>query len=251
MRAQTFGNGVSETRSYETDGLLANLNSSGSEGSAGPVGDGDVPTLPEWAAIILGMLLFSIVCWRQRPAKMRALQGAMLALVLFSGTSARGNETLTYDENGNIASKVTSQGTTTFGYDALNRLQSEAGPAATQTITYDPNGNRTGDATGTHTYTPNTDRQATLAGQGVTLDAAGNITQARGYTYVWNQAGQLKEVRVGAAVLASYFYDYRGRRSRKVTTASAPQGAQTIIYHYDREDRLIAETTPAGTPIVT
>jgi len=52
-------------------------------------------------------------------------------------------------------------------------------------------------------------------------------------------------------LLASYFYDYQGRRSRKVTTASAPQGAATILYFYDRQNHLIAEMTPQGNPLIT
>jgi hypothetical protein len=55
-------------------------------------------------------------------------------------------------------------------------------------------------------------------------DATGNITQARGLTFVWNQrAGQLKTVSQGSTLLATYFYDYQGRRTRKITTASAPR----------------------------
>jgi RHS repeat-associated protein len=133
------------------------------------------------------------------------------------------------------------RGTTTYGYDPLDRLSSEAGPAKTQTFTLDANDNRLSDGEGTKTYTSNTDRIATLNGQSVTLDASGNTLQARGLTFTWNQAGQLKTVSQGTTLLASYFYDHRGLRSRKVTTAAAPQGAGTVVYHHDEAGHLLAE----------
>ena len=39
--------------------------------------------------------------------------------------------------------------------------------------------------------------------------------------------------------------------SWKVTTSSAPQGAGTIIYHYDEWHHLIAETMGTGAPLHT
>ncbi|MDX1914839.1 MAG: hypothetical protein SFU55_04575 [Methylophilus sp.] len=111
-----------------------------------------------------------------------------LALVLFSSQSAQAATTLDYDENHNVTTITTPLGTTTYGYDDLNRLNSEARPAKTQSFTYDPNANRTGstsplDGSKTYTYTPNTDRLATINGQAITLDPAGNTLTARGYTY--------------------------------------------------------------------
>lgn len=46
----------------------------------------------------------------------------------------------------------------------------------------------------------------------------------------------------GGQLLASYCYDYRGLRSRKVTTAAASQGAQTTLCHYDQRQHLIGES---------
>ena len=50
----------------------------------------------------------------------------------------------------------------------------------------------------------------------------------------------------GTTLVASYTYNYQGQRSRKVTTAAAPQGAQTVVYHYDVQGHLIAETSASG-----
>ena len=88
---------------------------------------------------------------------------------------------------------------------------------------------------------------------GVTLthDAAGNLLADGLYTYIWDEAGRLKTVSKNGTLLATYAYDHHNRRSRKSTTAAAPQGAQTILYHYDQDDHLIAETRSDGTPLRT
>lgn len=257
--AQTFGDGTQENRTYGADGSPISLTetaiSAGSENA-------DVPTLPEWGAILLGGLLMGIGLRRQRHSERSATFASTSAAFLFVGLlglwslamPAQADETLIYDQNGNVIQRVGATGTTTYGYDALDRLNSEAGPSKTQTLGYDANGNRTSDASGTHTYTANTDRQLTIAGQTVTLDAAGNMTQARNLGFIWNQAGQLKEVHQGSpsgTLLASYDYDAFGRRIKKTTTASAPQGAMVRIYLYDRYDRLLMEADGSGNPLIT
>jgi RHS repeat-associated protein len=183
--------------------------------------------------------------------RVSVLVAALLAFGLSTFAPAHADETLTYDPNGNIVSRTVPGGTTTYDYDDLDRLKSEAGPARTQTLTWDANGNRTGDASGSHTFTPNTDRPLTIAGQSVTVDPAGNITQARNLGFVWNPAGQLQEVRQGSpsgTLLASYTYDYQGRRTRKVLSGSGPLNYRTTIYTYDQYDRLSGEYNGAGIP---
>jgi len=215
------------------------------------------------APSLLGLLLFAIA-YRQRrigggdlpPSSFgRVLPAlALLSALAFLPAPAQAEQTLSYDANGNIVERIGPSGTTTYTYDALDRLNSEAGPQKTQTLTYDANGNRLSDAAGNHSYTPNSDRQVTIAGQTVSLDAAGYITQARGLGFVWDAAGQLKEVHQGSptgTLLASYAYDGYGRRLRKVTTAGAPQGAGTVLYLYDLNNHLLMEANAAGTPLVT
>jgi RHS repeat-associated protein len=254
--AQTLGNGVSETRTFDAAGQAASVTGVAGSSGGGTDADGDVPTLPEWGAILLGALLLGLSLRNNAHRHAGPLVLCLaLGLALFANPDpAQADETLSYDVNGNIIQRVGPTGTTTYGYDALDRLKNEAGPAKTQTLTYDPNGNRTSDASGAHTYTANSDRQVTIAGQSVTLDAAGHITQARGLGYVWNAAGQLKEVHQGSptgTLLASYDYDGQNRRIRKVTTAAAPQGVGTVLYLYDLNDRLLMEADAAGTPKVT
>ena len=181
--------------------------------------------------------------------------GIVAALLL--AVPAHADETLTYDANGNIQSRTLPGGTTQYGYDDLDRLTSETGPAKTQSLTYDANDNRLSDGSGNKTYTANTNQLATANGQTVTRDKAGNITQIRDLSLEWNQAGQLRSVSRQSAVvssqgvtssimlLASYYYDYKGRRSRKVTPT------ETTIYIYDLWDHLLGEFNGSGNPLRT
>ena len=173
-------------------------------------------------------------------AKSMALVSALLLAI-----PAQANETLTYDANGNVQSRTLPGGTTQYGYDDLDRLTSETGPAKSQSITYDPNDNRLSDGSGSKTYTANTNQLATANGQTVTRDKAGNITLIRDLSLEWNQAGQLKTVKQGSTQLATYFYDYKGRRSRKVTPT------ETTIYIYDLWDHLLGEFNGSGNPLRT
>ena len=160
--------------------------------------------------------------------------------------------TLVYDPAGNVASRTTILGTTTYTYDQLNRLTAESGPAGSFTYHYDPDGVRLSDSKNSYTYSTTSNRLTSRNGVAVTTDAAGNITNdGLGHTYVYNQAGQLSQVQRGATVIANYYYNYLGQRTRKTTTAAAPQGAATVIYHYDEWNHLIAETTGGGAPIRT
>ena len=141
-----------------------------------------------------------------------------------------------YDLNGNIDQRIDGSGATTYSYDALDRLQSEAGPNQTQTITYDGNGNRKSDATGSYTYLSNSNKLNTAPNQTISLDAAGNIIGNGVYTFTYNNANQLSQVNRGASIVANYFYNYRGLRSRKQV------GSVITLFHYDQAGHLIAET---------
>ncbi len=77
-------------------------------------------------------------------------------------------------------------------------------------------------------------------------DPAGHTTAQAGFTYTWDGAGRLKTVRLSGHLLATYHYDARHRRTRKETTAQAPQGVATVLYTYDDNDHLIAETDSTG-----
>lgn len=170
-----------------------------------------------------------------------------LLVLLVGGISNSGasiaSEALGYDLKGNITSRQTANGTTSFQYDNLNRLTSEQGPQATQGYTYDANGNRLSDGAGSYSYVPNSNVIATEHGNTVVHDVAGNlIDDGRGLTFEYNQAGRLKRVFDNSVLVATYTYNALGQRTRKVTPAG------TTLYHYDLDGQLVSETLADGAP---
>ncbi|UCV29103.1 RHS repeat-associated core domain-containing protein [Ferribacterium limneticum] len=214
--------------------------------------NGDVP-LPGWALAVLGATLFGLTRRRQAGATLSLFVACILTLFLAVPPAQAADLDLDYDANGNVISKTTAGGTTAYTYDKLDRLDTEAGPPGNRDHAYDPNGNRTSDGAGTTaTFTPNTDRVATINGVSVTLDAAGNLTADGTYKYVWDDFGDLTELRkADNTLIATYYYDDRHRRTRKVTTAAAPQGATTTFYIYLPDGRLLAEMGGSGEALMT
>ncbi|UCV29105.1 RHS repeat-associated core domain-containing protein [Ferribacterium limneticum] len=219
---------------------------------AEPSSNGDVP-LPGWALAVLGATLFGLTRRRQAGATLSLFVACILTLFLAVPPAQAADLDLDYDANGNVISKTTAGGTTAYTYDKLDRLDTEAGPPGNRDHAYDPNGNRTSDGAGTTaTFTPNTDRVATINGVSVTLDAAGNLTADGTYKYVWDDFGDLTELRkADNTLIATYYYDDRHRRTRKVTTVAAPQGAGTTFYIYDKWDHLLAEMGSSGEALMT
>ena len=76
-----------------------------------------------------------------------------------------------------------------------------------------------------------------------THDANGNVTSDGVFTYTWNALGRLLQVERDSTVVAVYAYDSRNRRISKTV------GEQTIHYHYDLNNHLIAESLADGTPL--
>jgi RHS repeat-associated protein len=94
-----------------------------------------------------------------------------------------------------------------------------------------------------YTLKPGSNVLASIAGVAVQHDAAGNLTQWGNLGFTWNELGQLETLSRNGQTVATYAYDWRGLRTRKTTTAQAPQGALTTLYHYDPEGHLIGEST--------
>ncbi|WP_439535381.1 RHS repeat domain-containing protein [Methyloversatilis sp.] len=182
--------------------------------------------------------------------------GRLLLCALLAGVASQVcADQYGYDELGNVQTLTSPRGTRTYTYDEIQRLDTEAGFSGQRDHAYDLNGNRTTDSASTPgtpttaTYTANTNRVATINGAAVSIDAAGQITNDGLNTYTWDDAGRLKTVSRGGQLRATYHYDHKHRRTRKVTTAAAPQGSKTLFFHYDDQDRLIAETTETGAPV--
>ena len=176
-----------------------------------------------------------------------------VVFLLLGSCSYAADLTLHYDANGSVDSKTTPSGTTTYTYDALGRINTETGFAGNRNHDFDGNDNRTNDSAGTvTTFAPNSDKLATINGITVTLDGAGRLISDGTYHYVWDALSQLRELRTsGHALMATYYYDGRGLRTRKETTALAPQGISTTYYHYDQQGQLIGESASSTMPLMT
>lgn len=184
---------------------------------------------------------------RRHLQRSLCIVGLLLSLAAHAETSS-----LQYDNNGNVTQRNTFQGAATYTYDALNRLQTESSPAKTQTFSYDADGNRLSDGAGSYAYSTSSNKLITRLNTTPTYDTAGNLTaDGSGRTFTYNQAGRLYQVFKNSVLYVTYYYNFQGQRTRKVTTASAPQGAQTVLYQYDPQGHLLAELSGTGSPIRT
>lgn len=245
---------------FDNAGRLTTETGTDTTGAGGS--EGDAP-LPAWALWLLGAGLLGGMNRRRGTGSGSRLHGlsiVILTAMMMTGLSASisnlaqaADLTLQYDANGNVSKKTTPSGVTNYTYDALDRIDTENGPAGNRNHDFDANDNRTTDGAGTTaTITPNSDKLATINGINVTLDAVGNVTSDGTYNYAWDALNQLRELRTsGNALIATYYYDYRGLRTRKVTTSAAPQGVGTTFYHYDQDGHLLAETAPGQVPLMT
>jgi RHS repeat-associated protein len=139
-----------------------------------------------------------------------------------------------YDLNGNITeiTEAVADTTTSYTYDGLNRLVSEAGPAGFYAYNYDVGGNLTSvtqGGTAVHNYTyGNTnwkDRLTALDGTAITYDANGNPLTFGGYTFTWQRGRQLASFS-GNGLNITYTYDASGNRTKQVANGT------TINYLY-------------------
>ena len=163
----------------------------------------------------------------------------------FSGGTAP-SWTWSYNAAGEVTSGVRAGSPAldrTYAYDGIgNRKMSRDGAA--QAVGYE-----VAAANSTNAYTAlfaDTDGDGVRdAGEATTAspthDADGNMTWdgvsgTAGRRFTWDGENRLVQVHNADAtpqLLATYTYDYRSRRVQKVTTSTAPQGAQTRRYVYD------------------
>lgn len=127
-----------------------------------------------------------------------------------------------------------------FGYDALDRLIDADGPYGAIDFSYDPVGNRLSETVGAgvtnYRYATDSNRlqETTGADPGsYTYDAAGNLIQDNRFTYVYNQANRLAEVRQNGNTVATYRYNAEGQRVAKTL------GGRTSHFLYGPEGQLI------------
>ncbi len=136
-----------------------------------------------------------------------------------------------------------------FGQDVLDRLTTDAGAYGTKTYTYDASGNRLtrvqGATTQTLTYTANSNRLVTHDGSTVSRDAAGNTTidPAENVSFTYGTHNRMLSAYVGGVLKASYVYNGRGQRVKKVEAVSPNR---TFVYHYGLGGELLGETVYAS-----
>ncbi len=129
-----------------------------------------------------------------------------------SGT-ALSSESYVYDDAGNLSSKTVDAVTTTYGYDVIDQLTSEATTGYSASYAYDANGNRTSKTLNGSTYT---------------------------YTYTVDDGDKLTGITNGGTTVKSYTYDAAGRTKTVVTSA----GTTTLTYDY--ESRVTGITYPSA-----
>ncbi len=158
----------------------------------------------------------------------------------------------TYDDNRNLISITgtnTPQYDKAFTYDALNRLFEAVGTYGTVGFTYDKVGNRltrtVNDETDAYSYLPGTNKLGEISGPfdpvTYTYDANGNITGIGDRTFIYNQNNRLIRVEEDGDTLGEYVYNGLGQRVTKEVDGI------TIVYHYDLNGKLIAESESDGT----
>lgn len=180
----------------------------------------------------------------------------------------------TYDGDGNRLTMVDSTGTTTYGYDTLNRQTSKTLPSGTPAlaVTYDGVGNTLtyADAGGTVTYAYNAANQLTSLAEpsgsctsvptvkcttfGYDNNGKRTTTTYPGSTVMtttYDNSGRPSRVRTvnGATTIADYQYSYlkSSADNTLVQTMTNTAGAVTT-YTYDTLDRLSKAVLGGGSP---
>lgn len=172
--------------------------------------------------------------------------GRMLETTSVAGMTTLQSFDYAYDAVGNRTSQVDRNSqTTTYAYDALNRLVEFDPPAAAAVdYAYDAAGNRTEAGSVIYTYDALNQLTSDSTGTDYDYDGAGRLVDATNgsdtTTYAYDALDQLVEVDDGSAPIA-YSYDALGRRSERT------QSSATETAHYgDLADRAILDTDSGG-----
>jgi RHS repeat-associated protein len=163
------------------------------------------------------------------------------------------NYQYSYDTTNNITTKVTEAGTTSYGYDTLDRLTAatytgQATAQANEAYSYDQLANRLTDNRTTATWVYNANNQLVTADSitytyddnGNTSSQTDSVNAANTRNYVYDTDNRLVEVRDNTnTLIAAYSYDPFGRRLSKDT------GSSKTYFFYNAEG-LIAEADASG-----
>jgi RHS repeat-associated protein len=133
----------------------------------------------------------------------------------------------------------------TYGYDALDRLNSASTSIATDGWTYDANGNRlsqTGTAASSYSVASGSNQVSSISGaisRSYSYNAAGATTAFGGHTFSYNDRGRVLGVTTGTST-TGYLYNVQGQLIEKATSAPAN------LYVYDEVGHLIGEYDGSG-----
>ncbi len=147
------------------------------------------------------------------------------------------DRTYHYDANGNVLGIDTLNTNLGYGYDALDRINSETG-ILESLLTYDGNSNRlTQTLTGQtdYDYKVNSNQLVKVGDTDLTLDAAGNTLTDGIKQFSYNDRNQMESYGESGSTVASYEYDVANLRTRKTTSTS------NHLYHYDLIGRRIQQ----------
>src|SRR5262249_29736979 len=162
----------------------------------------------------------------------------------------------TYNQNGQVLTETTLDGTTTYGYDAAGQLTSASLPGGrVLTYAYDATGNRTvvSDSGVSTTYVANNLNQYASAGAATfSYDADGNLTVRAGPggspTYTYDSRDQLMAVPTPTDSW-TYHYDALGNRTSVTHNGQTtqylvdPTGLGDVVGEYDGAGTLVAHYT--------
>jgi RHS repeat-associated protein len=149
------------------------------------------------------------------------------------------NWTYTTDSNGNIKQA----GSTTYGYDALNRINTE-NPGTSVSYTYDATSNRLTKGSTTTTVPSTSNKISAVGSNSYTYDASGDVTGDGVNTYTWNAEGELGIVKVGGTTVGTYTYNLYRERAKKVASSTTyyVYGPGGLLYgEYDTSGNFIRE----------
>ena len=145
------------------------------------------------------------------------------------------NWTYTTDSNGNVKTA----GSTTYGYDALNRVNAE-NPGTSVSYTYDATSNRLTKGSTTTTVPSTSNKISAVGSDSYTYDAAGDITGIGTRTPIHGmRQGSLRRRRSSGTTVGTYTYDMYNRRTKKVA-------ASTSYYVYGLNGLLYGEYNSSG-----
>jgi RHS repeat-associated protein len=131
----------------------------------------------------------------------------------------------------------------TYGYDALDRVNSAVQNTTTYGFTYDANGNRlTQTGTFPFTLTPSTtsNRLVSTTGRTYSYNAAGSVLTDTAHTFTYNNRGRMKTGKT-TSTTTTYVVNALGQRIKKSGGV-----AGTVLYMYDEAGHLLGEYNSTG-----